>query len=53
VAYNNMAPLPVFDLDEDLLFGKLEDSDFLCVMVDGILKLRRDFMEELNDADAP
>jgi hypothetical protein len=50
VAYNNTAPLQVFDLDESLLFSKLEDSDFLCVMVDGILKLRRDFMEELSDA---
>jgi len=50
VAYNNMAPLQVFDLDESLLFSKREDSDFLCVMVDGILKLRRDFMEEMSDA---
>ena len=50
VAYNNTAPPQVFDLDESLLFGKLEDSDFLCVMVDGILKLRRDFMEEISDA---
>jgi hypothetical protein len=50
VAYNNTAPLQVFDLDESLLFGKLEDSDFLCVIVDGILKLRRDFMEEISDA---
>ena len=50
VAYNNTPPLQVFALDESLLLGKLEDSDFLCVMVDGILKLRRDFMEELSDA---
>jgi hypothetical protein len=49
VAYTNTAPYQVFDLDESLLLGKLEDSDFLCVMVDGILKLRGDFMEELSD----
>jgi hypothetical protein len=29
VAYNNTAALQVFDLDESLHFGKLEDSDFL------------------------
>ena len=50
VAYDNTAPLQVFDLDESLLLGKLEDSEFLCVMVDGLLKLRRDFMEEISDA---
>jgi hypothetical protein len=49
VAYNNTAPLQVFDLDESLLLGKLEESDFLYVMVDGNLKLRRDFMEDMEE----
>jgi len=45
-APNNSLPLRVFDIGRDLLLSKLEDSDFLRVMVDDRLKLRRDFAEE-------
>jgi hypothetical protein len=31
-----------------MLLDKLEDSDFLCLMVDGRLRLRRDMIEELQ-----
>jgi hypothetical protein len=47
-ALKNTLPLRVFDIDGDLLLSKLEDSDFLCIMVDDWLKLRRDFIEELK-----
>jgi hypothetical protein len=32
-----------------MLLDYLEDSDFLCVMVDGQMKLRQDFVEEIRD----
>jgi hypothetical protein len=35
-------------VDRDTLIDKLEDSHFLNVMVDGKLKQRRDFIEELR-----
>ncbi len=35
-------------IDGDTLLDKLEDSDFLCVMVDHRSKLRQDFIEELK-----
>lgn len=47
-ALDNTAPLRVLWIDRDSLLDKLGDSDFLCVMVDHRLKLRRDFMEELR-----
>ena len=48
-AYRNTGPLHVFGIARDSLTDKLEDSDFLCVMVDGRLKLRQDFIEKLRD----
>lgn len=47
-AYPNTAPLRVMWLDWGWLLDKLEDSDFLCVIVDHKLKLRQDFAEELR-----
>ncbi len=47
-ALDNTAPLRVFSLGREDLLDKLEDSDFLCVDLDGRLKLRRDFVEELR-----
>jgi hypothetical protein len=47
-AYDNTASLRTMWLDWDSLLDKLEDSDFLCVMVDHKLKLRQDFAEELR-----
>jgi hypothetical protein len=47
-AYNNAAPLTIIGIGRDALADKLEDSDFLCVVVDGRMKLRQDFIEELN-----
>ena len=47
-ALDNTAPLQIFSLDREQLLDKLEDSDFLCVDLDGRLKLRRDFVEELR-----
>ena len=47
-AYNNTAPLTIISMGRDALADKLEDSDFLCVVVDGRMKLRQDFIEELS-----
>lgn len=47
-AFDDAEPLRVLWVDRGTLLDKLEDSDFLCVMVDGVLKLRRDLMEELR-----
>jgi hypothetical protein len=47
-AYNNTAPLTIIGIGWDALADKLEDSDFLCVVVDGRMKLRQDFIEELS-----
>jgi hypothetical protein len=47
-AYDNPASLRVMWLDWGWLLDKLEDSDFLCVMVDHKLKGRQDFAEELR-----
>ena len=47
-ALDNSAPLQVFATDRGLLVDKLDDADFLCVMVDGRLRLRQDFIEELS-----
>lgn len=47
-AYNNTAPLTVLGINWDALAEKLEDAEFLCVMVDGRMKLRQDFIEELR-----
>jgi hypothetical protein len=47
-AYDNTAPLRAMWLDWGSLLDKLEDSDFLCVMVDHKLKLRQDFAGELR-----
>ncbi len=47
-AFDNTSPLRVMWIDLDTLLDKLEDSDFLCVMVDHKLKLRQDFVEEVK-----
>jgi hypothetical protein len=47
-AYNNTAPFTVLGINRDALADKLEDAEFLCVMVDGRMKLRQDFIEELR-----
>jgi hypothetical protein len=47
-AVGNTSSLRVMWIDLDMLLDKLEDSDFLCVMVDHRLKLRQDFIEELK-----
>jgi hypothetical protein len=47
-AYNNTAPLTIVGIGRDALADKLEDSDFLCLVVDGRMKLRQDFLEELS-----
>jgi hypothetical protein len=47
-AVGNTSSLRVMWIDTYTLLDKLEDSDFLCVMVDHRLKLRQDFIEELK-----
>jgi hypothetical protein len=47
-AYDNTPPWRSFDIDPGILLDKLEDSDFLCVVVDHQLKLRQDFVAELS-----
>ena len=47
-ALNNTAPLHVFSLDRENLLDKLQDSDFLCVALDGRLKLRLDLIRDLR-----
>jgi hypothetical protein len=47
-AMPSSSPLHVFSIDREWLLDRLGDSDFLCVMVDGRLRLRQDFMEELS-----
>jgi hypothetical protein len=40
-------PYEAFWVDQGTLLDKLIDADFLCVMVDGKIRLRSDFIEEL------
>ena len=47
-AYENTSPWRLYDIGLDSLLDKLEDSDFLCLMVDRQLRLRHDFAEELR-----
>lgn len=47
-AVGNTSSLRVMWIDTYTLLDKLEDSDFLCVMVDHRLKLRQDLIEELK-----
>ncbi len=47
-AWDNYLPYEALWVDRSTLLGKLEDSAFLCVMVDGSLRLRRDFIEDLR-----
>jgi hypothetical protein len=47
-AYDNTAPLAVLVIDREALADKLGDSDFLCVVVDGRMMLRQDFIEALS-----
>lgn len=51
-AFDNTASYRTVWVDQDTLLDKLGDSDFLIVMVDGKLRLRSDFMEELRRAEA-
>ncbi len=50
-ALDNTLPTQVYEVSRDSLAGLLGDSDFLCVLVDGRLKLHEDLAEKL-DADA-
>jgi hypothetical protein len=47
-AWDNYLPYRALWVDRNMLLDKLEDSTFLCVMVDSRLRLRRDFIEELR-----
>jgi hypothetical protein len=47
-AWSNTPQTKIFGVDEGSLLDALQDSDFLCVMVDGRMKLRQDFVEELR-----
>ncbi len=47
-AYENTPPTMMYFLDVETLLDHLEDSDFLCVMVDGRMMLRQDFAEDLR-----
>ena len=51
-AYENTPPMTIHFLDAEMLLDYLEDSDFLCVMVDGRLRLRQDLVEELRERAA-
>ena len=46
--HHHHASLHAYGVSRDSLVEKLESADFLCVKVDGKLKLRRDFVEELK-----
>ncbi len=48
-AYENTPPTKIHSLDAEMLLDCLEDSDFLCVMVDGRMRLRQDLAEELRE----
>jgi hypothetical protein len=47
-AYSNTPPTKIFEVDDETLLDYLRDSDFLCVTVDGRMRLREDFAEELS-----
>ena len=47
-AYENTPHTKMFSLDVETLLDHLEDSDFLCVMVDGRMILCQDFAAELK-----
>jgi hypothetical protein len=47
-AYSNTPQTQIFEVDEERLLGYLRDADFLCVMVDGQLRLREEFADELR-----
>ena len=47
-ALDNTSPLRALWVDRNTLLEKLEDAEFLAVMVNGRLKLRQDFMDELR-----
>lgn len=48
-AYENTPPMMFHSLNAEGLLDYLEDSDFLCVMVDGRMRLRQDLVEELRE----
>lgn len=50
-AWDNYVPFKPLWVDRSTLLDKLEDSTFLCVMVDGVLKLRQDYVEQLRAED--
>lgn len=47
-AISNTPPYKDLWVDRGTLLYRLEDSTFLCVMMDGVLKLRRDLIEDLR-----
>jgi hypothetical protein len=47
-AFHNTPPLKTVWVDRDTLLESLREAEFLCVMVDGRLRLREDFIEELQ-----
>jgi hypothetical protein len=47
-AFDNYAPRRALWVDRETLLESLQEARFLCVMVDGRLKLREDFIEELQ-----
>ncbi len=48
-AYENTPPLMFHSLNAEALLDYLEDFDFLCVVVDGRMRLRQDLVEELRE----
>ena len=51
-AYENTPPLMFHSLDNEKLLDYLEDSDFVCVMVDGRMRPHQDLVEELRKRSA-
>lgn len=47
-ALDNTSPLKLGWVDNDTLLSSLEDADFLCVMVNGTLRMRRDLIAQLS-----
>lgn len=47
-AMDNYVPYKALWVDRETLVDKLEGSRFLCLKVDGVLRLRRDLLKELR-----
>ena len=48
-AFDNTPPLRAVWVDRDTILDGLREAEFLCVMVDDRLRLREDFIEELQN----